>query len=256
MKSFSRRNKQSCIPLRHSMTWNTGRLTDNCRRAFTRIFRMYDRDNDGLLSNAELGCLSKSNVSCTIGRTGLGGMEKGCHPGIILQMKLSFGMESLQSSGFLAIFDVFISQNRLDVPWRVLRKFGYDDELCLHVPPSISAQTDDKHWKLSSFGSQSSWRPCFTSLIPTMTVVLSADDVAAIFSIIPEPSLPPWHPVRAREVFEGCFSLPKVPPPSLEVVRQGKGPIRNQWHCRNPCRQVELQSAVPRPFRLSTCRLP
>jgi hypothetical protein len=32
----------------------TGRLTVECKRAFTRIFRMYDRDHDGLLSDAEL----------------------------------------------------------------------------------------------------------------------------------------------------------------------------------------------------------
>lgn len=36
------------------------------------------------------------------------------------------GKFTVSVTGFLAIFDVFISQNRLDVPWRVLRKFGYD----------------------------------------------------------------------------------------------------------------------------------
>ena len=33
----------------------------------------------------------------------------------------------------------------------------------------------------------------------------------AIFAIIPEPSLPPWHPSRSREVFSATFSLPKFP---------------------------------------------
>lgn len=39
--------------------------------------------------------------------------------------------------------------------------------------------------------------------------ILSADDVAAIFSIVPDPSLPPWNPVRAQaaDVFAGCFSF-------------------------------------------------
>ena len=53
---------------------------------------------------------------------------------------------------------------------------------------------------------ESFWLPCFNNLTRT-TMNILCDDVAAIFSIIPEPSLPPWHPVRADEVFEGCFSL-------------------------------------------------
>ena len=32
----------------------TGRLTEECKRAFTRIFRIYDADHDGLLSDNEL----------------------------------------------------------------------------------------------------------------------------------------------------------------------------------------------------------
>jgi len=45
------------------------------------------------------------------------------------------------------------------------------------------------------------------------------DDMNAIFSIIPEPSLPPWHPICSRELFGECFSLPKMPcmiPPKSE----------------------------------------
>ena len=33
---------------------DNGRITTDCKRAFTRMFRMYDADNDGLLSDAEL----------------------------------------------------------------------------------------------------------------------------------------------------------------------------------------------------------
>lgn len=39
--------------------------------------------------------------------------------------------------------------------------------------------------------------------------ILSSDDIKEIFSIVPGHSLPPWHPLRARELLKGCFSLPK-----------------------------------------------
>jgi len=191
---------------------NTGRLTDNCRRAFTRIFRMYDRDNDGLLSNAELDAFQNQTFRVPLVEKDLAGWKKVVHrnnpteEAVVRDSKFTV-------AGFLAIFDVFISQNRLDVPWRVLRTFGYDDELRLHVPPSVSAQADDKHWKLSP-SARKFLAAMFHQFDSDHDGILSADDVAAIFSIIPEPSLPPWHPARAGEVFEGCFSLPKVPPPA------------------------------------------
>jgi GTPase SAR1 family protein/Ca2+-binding EF-hand superfamily protein len=191
----------------------TGRLTENCRRALTRIFRMYDRDNDGLLSNAELDAFQNQTFHVPLVERDLAGWKK------VVQRNNPTDEAVVQDgkftvAGFLAIFDVFISQNRLDVPWRVLRKFGYDDELRLHVPSSVSSiQENDKHWKLSS-SARKFLAAMFQQFDSDHDGILSADDVAAIFSIIPEPSLPPWHPVRAGEVFEGCFSLPKVPPPS------------------------------------------
>lgn len=190
----------------------TGRLTDNCKRAFTRIFRMYDLDNDGLLSNAELDAFQNQTFHVPLVEKDLAGWKKVVHRNnptdepVVRDGKFT-------EAGFLAIFDVFISQNRLDVPWKVLRKFGYDDDLVLHVPPSISAPTDDAHWKLSKSARQFLAR-MFYQFDSNHDGILSADDVAAIFSIIPEPCLPPWHPVRAPKVFEGCFSLPKVLPPS------------------------------------------
>jgi hypothetical protein len=190
----------------------TGRLTDNCRRAFTRIFRMYDRDNDGLLSNAEIDAFQNQTFHVPLVERDLAGWKKvvsrnnPTDEAVVRDGKFTV-------SGFLAIFDVFISQNRLDVPWRVLRKFGYDDELHLHVPSSVSMPSDDKRWKLTS-AARKFLAAVFPQFDSNHDGILSADDVAAIFSIVPDPSLPPWNPVRAADVFAGCFSSPKEPPPS------------------------------------------
>jgi len=105
----------------------------------------------------------------------------------------------------LAIFDVFISQNRLDVPWKVLRKFGYSNSLDLAIPKNI---LDNKFPSLS-IASRKFLVALFHQFDSNRDGILSPDDIKKIFSIVPEPALPPWHPVRAKKLLKGCFSLPK-----------------------------------------------
>ena len=196
---------------------NEGRIAPDCRKAFTRIFRMYDKDNDGLLSNAEINTFQNDAFSVPLVERDLAGWKKVVSKNnpttdaVIREGKFTV-------AGFLAIFDVFISQNRLEVPWRILRTFGYDDDLNLEIPDSVT-------WPLSSDGVSSehpSWslslssRKFLTAIFHQFDSdkdgVLSTEDILAIFSVMPEPSLPPWHPLRAKEVFRGCFSLPKLDP--------------------------------------------
>lgn len=40
-------------------------------------------------------------------------------------------------AGFLSIFDIFMSKDRWEVPWQILRIFGYDDSLQLLIPASV-----------------------------------------------------------------------------------------------------------------------
>lgn len=208
---------------------STGRYTETCKRAFERIFRMHDKDNDGLLSNAELDVFQNQTFQVPLVEKDLQGWKKVVHRNnpfeepVVKDGKFTV-------AGFLAIFDVFISQNRLDVPWRVLRKFGYDDELNLHIPPSVEAQLEDGHWKLSS-SARRFLAATFAQFDSNHDGVLSPEDVATIFSILPEPSLPPWHPVRAPKVFEGCFSLPKaVLPPSSSSGNASGGSSEEGLH--------------------------
>jgi Ras family protein T1 len=186
---------------------NTGRLTENCRRAFTRIFRMFDKDNDGLLSNAELDAFQYQTFRVPFVERDITGWKKvvsrnnPTDEAVVQDGKFTV-------AGFLAIFDVFISQNRLDLPWKVLRRFGYDDDLNLNIPATVTTPADDKSWKLSPSARQF-LAAIFHQFDSDSDGVLSAEDVAAIFSIVPDPTLPPWHPARAPDVLEGCFSMPK-----------------------------------------------
>mmetsp|Transcript_23600 Transcript_23600/g.48859 ORF Transcript_23600/g.48859 Transcript_23600/m.48859 type:complete len:734 (+) Transcript_23600:661-2862(+) len=206
---------------------NEGRIAPDCRRAFTRIFRMYDKDNDGLLSNAEINTFQNDAFNVPLVERDLAGWKKVVSKNnpttdaVIREGKFTV-------AGFLAIFDVFISQNRLEVPWRILRTFGYDDDLNLEIPDSVT-------WPLSSDGvsfDHPSWSLSLSSRKFLTTIfhqfdsdkdgVLSTEDILAIFSVMPEPSLPPWHPLRAKEVFRGCFSLPMLDP--LDVSSRSTSP--------------------------------
>ena len=188
-----------------------GRLSDDCKRAFTRMFRMYDKDHDGLLSHTELDRFQIETYHVPVYERDLTGWKK------VVSRHNPTDEEVVRDgkftvAGFLAIFDVFITQNRLDVPWQALRKFGYDDSLTLEIPKSVSVGPDEgaAGWSLS-LSARSFLSDMFHQFDSDHDGILSVDDIKEIFSIVPEPSLPPWHPLRASVLFNGCFSLPKIP---------------------------------------------
>lgn len=50
-----RKSQQSVLyPINPLFDLNAGKLTSACTRAFTRVFRIFDADGDGLLNDAEL----------------------------------------------------------------------------------------------------------------------------------------------------------------------------------------------------------
>lgn len=188
---------------------DTGCLSENCRRSFTRIFRMYDRDHDGLLSHSELDRFQYETFHVPVYERDLTGWKKVVNRNNPNEEVVRDGKFTV--AGFLAIFDVFISQNRLDVPWQALRSFSYDDNLNLKVPEYVYEGLEDaSSWALSS-SARRFLSDIFHQYDTDNDGVLSLDDIDEIFSIIPEQSLPPWHPIRARELFGECFSLPKMP---------------------------------------------
>ena len=188
---------------------DVGRLSEDCKRAFTRIFRMYDRDHDGLLSHSELDRFQLETFHTPVYERDLTGWKK------VVSRNNPTNEEVVRDgkftvAGFLAIFDVFISQNRLDVPWQALRKFGYDDNLALFVPESVLTPDEgDDSWSLSP-SARRFLNDLFHQFDSNQDGILSPEDIQNIFSIVPRPSLPPWHPVRAPSLFQDTFALPKV----------------------------------------------
>lgn len=205
---------------------DVGCLSAECKRAFTRIFRMYDRDNDGLLSHSELDRFQHETFHVPVYERDLTGWKKVVTRNNPDEEVVRDGKFTV--AGFLAIFDIFISQNRLDVPWQALRQFGYDDNLRLHVPANVLQgyaavphsvghhQSPPKRiggergWSLTP-SARHFLAGTFHQFDSDHDGILSVDDIRTIFSVVSDLAVPPWHPIRSQEEFDECFSLPIMP---------------------------------------------
>lgn len=184
---------------------SVGELTSECKMAFTRIFRMFDEDKDGLLNNAELNSFQSHCFKVSIMEGDLAGWKKVLSKNNPVEAVVRDGKFTV--FGFLAIFDVFISSDRSEIPWIILRTFGYDNNLRLNIPPSVTEE--EFTWPLS-FSAKQFLAALFHQFASNVDGSLSPNDILSIFSIIPKPSLPPWHPSRVKDILKGCFSLPKI----------------------------------------------
>ncbi|XP_076635147.1 mitochondrial Rho GTPase isoform X1 [Colletes latitarsis] len=100
-------------------------LTDECKVALQRIFKICDLDNDGLLNDMELNAFQQwcfnsplqpqvlEDVKAVLSKNIQDGVCNGC-----VTMK-----------GFMYLQCLFIQRGRNETTWAVLRKFGYDNEL-------------------------------------------------------------------------------------------------------------------------------
>ena len=216
-----------------------GRLTPACVRAFTRIFRVFDLDRDGLLSDDELMAFqNKIWGTTTMGRDVVEWKNALSRHDLIIHKREEADDESVSESedvivndkisltGFLTIIDIFISQNRLEVPWTVLWALGYDDDLNLHIPESIlspgcndldTSKFDQSAWRLNA-SEVDFLSSIFYQFQSDDENMLSAEDLNSIFSVFSIP-LPPWG-IRSKKLLDGCFSRPRIdedvtPPSSL-----------------------------------------
>lgn len=197
-------------PINPLYNLSTGKLTQEFKQALARIFRIFDQDNDGLLSSSELNtfqsyCFHLSKLM----EGGLAGWKKVIPKNEPSEPVIRDGKFTI--SGFFNIFDVFINSDRLEIPWTVLRIFGYDDELNLKIPSEVENPT-----------TSTSKLPFDLSVLSTRFLTdlfyqfssnkeyLSESELSTIFSIIPTAFLPPWHPSRVEDLFYGCFSVPKI----------------------------------------------
>ena len=180
-----------------------GKLTPDCKKALTRIFRIFDEDNDGLLSNRELNNFQSYCFRVSLTEGYLAGWKKVISKNNPSEAVVRDGKFTI--FGFLAIFDVFICSDRLKIPLIILRTFGYDDELKLEVPSSVTSSASS--WELTPSALHFLIQ-VFQQFSSKNKGLLFSDDVSSIFSILPYPPLPAWHPSRVDLFIDKCFSTP------------------------------------------------
>jgi len=109
-------------------------LTENCKRALLRIFKVCDLDNDGIMSDAELARFQRRCFNMDL------------EPGTLDSLKAvvmknnaeGIQAEGLSSKGFLTLNSLFIQRGRHETTWTILRKFGYCDDLSLAWEQMVS----------------------------------------------------------------------------------------------------------------------
>lgn len=160
-------------------------LTLECKKALTRIFKICDLDNDGLLNDSELNFFQKRCFNVPLQPQILEDVKS------VIRKHLNDGLEknSITLNGFLLLHCLFIQKGRNETIWTVLRKFGYDDKLNMspdYLYPHIniaSGCTTELSYKGQQF---------FTALFERHDKdkdgALSPTEVANLFATCPAPA--------------------------------------------------------------------
>jgi len=102
-------------------------LTETCKKALQRIFKICDMDNDGVMSDSELARFQRRCFNMDLEPGTLDSLKavviKNCPEGI--------QNDGLSCKGFLTLNSLFIQRGRHETTWTILRKFGYCDDLSL-----------------------------------------------------------------------------------------------------------------------------
>ncbi|CAH3195771.1 unnamed protein product [Porites evermanni] len=119
----------------------TKELKPLCQAALSRIFKISDSDNDGLLNDKELNDFQNRCFNTPLEGQGLQDVKN------VVRKNVDDGLSNgaLTLKGFLFLHTLFIHKGRHETTWTVLRKFGYGDELKLrpeYLCPVIDIGTD------------------------------------------------------------------------------------------------------------------
>lgn len=100
-------------------------LTEACKKALIRIFKICDIDSDGLLNDIELNNFQSRCFNAPLQPQVLDDVKA------VLRKNIEDGVfqNSVTLKGFLYLHSLFIQRGRNETTWTVLRKFGYNDNL-------------------------------------------------------------------------------------------------------------------------------
>ncbi|KAK2165693.1 hypothetical protein LSH36_46g02053 [Paralvinella palmiformis] len=102
-------------------------LTEKCKEALSRIFKICDQDNDGIMSDREIYQFQRRCFNVPLQPQALEDVKA------VVRKHIADGIlrDGLTLKGFQFLHTMFIQRGRHETTWTVLRKFGYDDSLIL-----------------------------------------------------------------------------------------------------------------------------
>ena len=159
-------------------------LTEACKKALIRIFKVCDIDGDGLLNDYELNHFQRRCFNAPLQPTVLDEVKA------VLMRNTPDGIrdDCVTLSGFLFLHCLFIQRGRNETTWAVLRRFGYNealemskDYLLPHVKIPPGASTELSH------RGQQFLMSLFERSDKDGDGALSPDEFKRVFSACPNP---------------------------------------------------------------------
>lgn len=125
-------------------------LSEKCKTALVRIFKICDMDNDDFLNDVELNEFQKRCFKNALAPDGIAEVKK------IVQQDMPEGVTNngITLEGFQYLHFLFIQKGRVETTWTALRRFGYGNDLELrdaYLHPSLQVE-DGCSVELSSTG--------------------------------------------------------------------------------------------------------
>ncbi|CAM9807251.1 unnamed protein product [Pylaiella littoralis] len=187
-------------------------------KAMRRLFRIYDADRDGLLSDDELNAFQSKSFRVFLSEEDLDSLRK-----ILSRLAAGGGQDAdeyfrwrsegaqgaFTVEGFLRLIQLFIDKKHMKAPWQAMTSHHYDEELVLTVPkevadPPLGKTTADQQvlapaaqkflLQLFQQFSEESGTPAGR--------VLTGEGQAEVFSVIPDPACASWD--KPRSLGEDC----------------------------------------------------
>eukprot|EP00601_Ochromonadales_sp_CCMP2298_P020292 CAMPEP_0173324208 /NCGR_PEP_ID=MMETSP1143-20121109/30931_1 /TAXON_ID=483371 /ORGANISM="non described non described, Strain CCMP2298" /LENGTH=750 /DNA_ID=CAMNT_0014268231 /DNA_START=156 /DNA_END=2408 /DNA_ORIENTATION=+ len=121
------------FPLSFILDVTEEEFTPAARRAFLRIFRIFDLDGDGLLNDAELADTQLRCFDDLINADELMALKRQ------IALKDAGGVQGdcVTFEGFVGLIKLNLIAHQYQVPWLILRRFDYDDSLNIMIPDEI-----------------------------------------------------------------------------------------------------------------------
>ncbi|KAF3846464.1 hypothetical protein F7725_003542 [Dissostichus mawsoni] len=161
-------------------------LKPSCIKSLTRIFKVSDLDNDGILNDNELNFFQRTCFNTPLAPQALEDVKN------VVRRNMTDGVndDGLTLKGFLFLHTLFIQRGRHETTWTVLRRFGYDDDLELtqeYLFPMVKIPRTAPQSSITTLTSSS--RVSSTNM--TKDCALSPEEVKDLFKVFP---YMPWGP--------------------------------------------------------------